>query len=132
MNDSGIERYLFLGMIGNEYRDDSLSLDRVEDDWGWDEGSLSSTFLFNSHICTGDEYKVIGTVIVIEFMWVVQWKSTFIWISRNIHIHECTVTSDNRCNRGQNRSNLSSSINGMVHIRDNSVYSLKFGRLMMS
>ena len=49
-----------------------------------------------------------------------------------MHIHECTVTSDNRCNRGHNRSNLSSSINGMVHIRVDSVYSLKFGCLMMS
>ena len=49
-----------------------------------------------------------------------------------MHIHECTVTSDDRCNRGHNRSNLSSSVNGMVHIRVDSVYSLKFGCLMMS
>ena len=53
-------------------------------------------------------------------------------ISRNMHIHECTVISDNRCNRGQKRSNLSSSIDGMVHIRVDSVYSLKFGCLTTS
>ena len=60
------------------------------------------------------------------------WGKCGDFISKNMHINECTVTSDNRCSRGQNRSNLSSSINGMVHIRDNSVYSLKFGCLMMS
>ena len=60
------------------------------------------------------------------------WGKRGDFISKNMHINECTVTSDNRCSRGQNRSNLSSSINGMVHIRDNSVYSFKFGRLMMS
>ena len=59
-------------------------------------------------------------------------QELYILLIRNIHIHECTVTSDDRGNRGQNRTNLSSSINGMVHIRDNSVYSLKFGCLMMS
>ena len=39
--------------------------------------------------------------------------------SRDARIHECVVTSDNRRNRGQNRSNLSSSVNGVVNARDN-------------
>ena len=42
------------------------------------------------------------------------------------------MTSDDRRNRGQNRSNLSSSVNGVADIRVGSVYSLKFGCLMMS
>ena len=69
--------------------------------------------------------------VVIDEMYAVILGQTWDLISRGMHIHEFTVTSDNRCNRGQNRSNLSSSINVIVHIRDNSVYSLKFGCLMM-
>ena len=69
---------------------------------------------------------------VMDAMYARYWGKCGDLISRNMHIHECTVASNNRCNRGQNRSNLSSSINGMVHIRDNSVYFLKFGCLMMS
>ena len=46
-------------------------------------------------------------------------------------IHERAVTSDDRRNRCQSRINLSSSVNGMAHIRDDSVYYLKFGCLIV-
>ena len=69
---------------------------------------------------------------VMDAMYARYWGKCGDLISRNMHIHECTVASNNRCNRGQNRSNLSSSINAIVHIRVDSVYSLKFGCLMMS
>ena len=60
------------------------------------------------------------------------WGKRGDFISKNMHIDECTATSDNRCNRGQKRSNLSSSIDGSVHIRVDSVYSLEFGCLTTS
>ena len=69
---------------------------------------------------------------VMDAMYARYWGKCGDLISRNMHIHECTVISDNRCNRGQKRSNLSSSIDGMVHIRVDSVYSLKFGCLTTS
>ena len=50
---------------------------------------------------------------------------------RDMHIHECTATSDDRRDRGRYRSDRSSIVKGIVNIRLDSVYSLIFGRLMM-
>ena len=60
------------------------------------------------------------------------WGKRGDFISKNMHINECTVTSDNRCNRGQNRCNLSSIVKGIVNIRVDSVQSLLFGCLLGS
>ena len=60
------------------------------------------------------------------------WGKCGDFISKNMHINECTVTSDNRRNRGQNRCNLSSIVKGIVNVRVDSVQSLLFGCLLGS
>ena len=69
---------------------------------------------------------------VMDAMYARYWGKCGDLISRNMHIHECTVTSDSRRNRGQHRSNFSSSVNEMAHVRVDGVYSLKLGCLTMS